>query len=812
MSGDPGASDVFEWTLAKRISLAETNEIINMEASAIQQNAGTTVFTNDSGEVTGVPHLDVEAPRNKLKPATSRPQEIVDFFSKPIATLAGVYSTSTTARTIIASKTVASMLTYDMWVSKFRGNLNMRGTIVLRLQINSMPFQSGLLMLKFIPPCNANLYSMRTNSPITFSQLPGVTMSLKQGEAIIKFPYRSPTYYYDLLGIINSPIDWGTVIVYAYTSLRTAATSVADCDWTLWASWEDVEIETPTMPQSGGGPSVRDKRGIRLLKGKIIQDKEVNGGKGPISSILSGGASIARGLGFIPTLGPLMGSAQWFLNRAAGVASSFGWSKPIISDGPMRMINNAHAYGNNADGSETALSLGLSSENSIVPITDIGLTDQDEMSINFIKTRWSFIQANTWNTSQTPYTALYTAQIYPRFFAGSGTATSLNHVVSYYIPTPISFLSNLFRFWRGSIRMRIRISKTDFHSGRLMVVYTPGRVSLNANIDYPYREIIDLRDGDSFCLTLPYASAWPWLDTNTPTGFVSIQVLNPLRAASSVDTTVDIITEISGGDDLEFAVPSHDQLYPFLPQMDCSIENEVRCGMIGGADEPREDNETEITIGEDVSSLAQLCKQYSRLFVSGSTSSTPTVANGSIDPYYIGGLRVVNAATNLQISCIYGDYLSLIVPLYAFWRGGVKVKMITDRNDGHQLVSLLVPSTLSSPTVGSPGTDPHSGGLPGPTPGTSSYGSCYAPAAFMSSTNGGFAVRVPPYQPGRYRTVQWSASPTDSQVSTDKTPMHLHWSSVGVSPDSTSIMLRGASDDFQCGLFLCVPPVTISMT
>ena len=62
-------------------------------------------------------------------------------------------------------------------------------------------------------------------------------------------------------------------------------------------------------------------------------------------------------------------------------------------------------------------------------------------------------------------------------------------------------------FWRGSINLHLKIIKTDYHSGRLLVTITPDDAGLapnNSQSTYSLRQVIDIRQNTEHVINLPY--------------------------------------------------------------------------------------------------------------------------------------------------------------------------------------------------------------------------------------------------------------------------------------------------------------------
>jgi len=100
-----------------------------------------------------------------------------------------------------------------------------------------------------------------------------------------------------------------------YSPLKFGSGS-SSVEVSVWLSWKDVSLVTPTLPEpQSGGPS--------------ISEREENAGS--VSKALRIVSSAAGSLSSIPSLTAFMTPASWVTNALAGAAASLGWSKPIVT-------------------------------------------------------------------------------------------------------------------------------------------------------------------------------------------------------------------------------------------------------------------------------------------------------------------------------------------------------------------------------------------------------------------------------------------------------------------------------------------------
>jgi hypothetical protein len=291
---------------------------------------------------------------------------------------------------------------------------------------------------------------------------------------------------------------------------------------------------------------------------------------------------------------------------------------------------------------------------------------------------------------------------------------------------------------------------------------------------------------------------------------MELTVLNTLKAAPSVSSGVDYVLEVAGGPDLEFAVPRRSNMMPYLPQMDdgSTPSGLMAKGAIADAYIESVDDRCQETIGEGVDSLKQLALRHYRIWFVLSAAGLPTKDNGAIQPYYLGCATSTLATQPISGGAILGDTLSLVCSLYAFWRGSVRYRFAADPNTGTYYVWLSSPSHIAHGA--GIGTNMASGGLGTLTQYTTMIAGLTSIASGGYSHGAGWQVHVPAYQGNRMRFVSLNYGPNQVMSDGSTASLSLGWRST-VGQAAEAILTRAGGDDYQCGLFLCVPPMIQSI-
>jgi hypothetical protein len=266
----------------------------------------------------------------------------------------------------------------------------------------------------------------------------------------------------------------------------------------------------------------------------------------PISTALMKVSKATSFLGEIPLLSQFMFPLSWASAQLSKAVSVFGYSAPNI-DTPSNRVVRIDNYGmSNFDNPIGAVVLGSSAVNSIQHNPGIFGTDLDEMSLKYIAGIYAYVTTVTWTDTAAIDTELYSVVIEPENLSNS------------YSLSPLAFITRLFKYQRGGVKIRVKVVKTTMHSGRLMFLYNPGSTVSVPDIRRPFliREIVDLRESSEIEFVLPYLLLNPWRDSDptqdfNPMGFFQILVHDKLRRPATASASVELLIEFCAADDFE---------------------------------------------------------------------------------------------------------------------------------------------------------------------------------------------------------------------------------------------------------------------
>jgi hypothetical protein len=638
--------------------------------------------------------------------------DIRQYLSRPIVFQRGVYSNSTYGQIATGDISDATVTSYFPTLTRLTGSYGWRATIVLRLEIQATPYQSGLLRLGWCPEYRA--VAATTYNPFlyltTFSQLPGVVLDINETTSVVlRVPFVSSLDYWFVnqgSTLVEQKFDIGTWAIWALTPV-SSPTGALPPNWALWTSIEDVEVIsmapansavtfTTAAPQLASQPPPADLP-LRLLSRsnsfrrtvtpQMAGAEERAQPTGPISGALALASRVAMFAGMaVPMISSYANPAAWMLRAGSMLASAFGWSKPINTSAVNRVFATANNYQQNCDAFDTSWNLGLFSDNQVTALPGFAGSDVDEMAIEYIISIPSIINTFSFASTNVVGDVLCNIAISPlAMYYQLGTNGLISNTVdttfSSFLPSPVFFVANCFRYWAGDFKFKFRMAKTKFHSGRVIVAHIPyyadggSTVFATPVIGTPMNfksHIWDLKDSNDYEFIVPFTCYRPFARVTDILGSLSITVEQPLMAPSTVVPTIPIIVEVQAMPGFVFGAPMSPNYLP-SPLVPKTVVPQD--GL----------NKTHYVMGEDIKSVKQLAMRLSM------TEATPFCGVTIMyAPVFTPSITAPTSVTYSNVGC--SEYFK---PLYAYGRGSARYSVLSLEKTQRLTLHLTVEGSFS---------------------------------------------------------------------------------------------------------------------
>jgi hypothetical protein len=612
-------------------------------------------------------------------------QDVKRFFERP--RLVTAVSASTT-RNFIYGTDITEPIS-QFWpaiaANRLNGVLGYKATIKFTVTVAATPFQQGVIVAAFQYATwdGANRSMNRTKFSQLCTNVPHARLDFADATMTeLCVPYCSYRNYFDIANTVSGGGDnaahrYGAFAInqiLPYATLSIAAPTIR-----LYISLHDMELFgavpvtlSAVLPQSGLAEAA-EKETRALVKNT--------------------GTAVRTMMG-VPKISPALHKAAWLVDKVANVASSFGFSKPIDELPIRRRWATGYTYDGNVDQPSEAFVAGPYQSNRLVFDSKVTPSPVDEMSLKYVLGVYGQSFVGTLSTSDVGGTPLYATNVCPTSFwfktnsgrPGGNTAlpVSSSLTTNAFAPTTLCYISQMFRYWNGSIKFRFHFCKTKFHAGRLLAAFIPatydteGPAVLSNPVPTPenagglvqpfqYSKVFDLKDNNVFEIEVPYISSRPWISTLGSSGGLSLTVLDPLISSGETASTITYLVEVCAGDTFDLGSYFGNGLIPFVGLNPTGTIATLQSGI----DVNNDEDVTQYTMGEKFSSIKELIQIPNTVTIqkaaSGSgTSQTPCFPHWTVAPRFTYSIP---AATTTSAYFTKSHHVALS-SLYSFFSGG----------------------------------------------------------------------------------------------------------------------------------------------
>ncbi|AYN75542.1 structural protein [Cragig virus 1] len=619
-------------------------------------------------------------------------------------------------------------------LNKIQNYQLLKANMKLTFMINGTPFHKGMVLASYsyLDTFNEIVTIGGDSQCVPRSQRPHVYLNPSTNKSgCICVPFFVPTNYLSLTNATISAASIGRVDLNSFQPLEQINAGTDTVTITVFGELSDVKLTAPTMVAvSLSGCSIEDFTIFSLeAQSGVSKEKDEYSSDGVISGPASAVANAAGALSTVPGIGPYAMATHIGANAISSIARLFGFSKPVQLSDTMRMYNTPLgnlALGEGADMSQKLTVTGKQ-EITVDPRT-VDLPDADSLAILPFAQRESYVTKFSWGVADVVDDVIFAMDVDP--MAERRSALTLGTQI---IPTSLSFLSRPFAEWSGTLKYRFQVLGSQYHRGRIAIVYDPTGPLTGDPYNVTYNTIIDLAEGRDFTVEFKWQkdraylsidtanSRTFWTETTPATrvpdsqyanGIFYVRVVNELVVPDAV-TGVDILVSISAGDDFELVNPMGGtmEVFPYVPVAPAagfSKENfdifdvEVQSGVsldIAPAEENSPEGELNqintttgvmsddsekplVFYGEKITSIRQLLKRYChfRLVSNDNAGTSRILANflmrqmpapGGYDP-------ASPDTTGAGVKYWYNNnnYINYYKLCFAGWRGSIRWKFL----------------------------------------------------------------------------------------------------------------------------------------
>lgn len=654
---------------------------------------------------------------------TETTASLANFLSRPVKIASFTWDLNNPTYSTPAIRPWTLYFNHPVIIKKIANFSRLHCALHLKVVVNATPFYYGSLRMFYQPLDDQRSTFVQDNDLVPFSQLPGFYIepqSMTTSE--MELPFAWPGNWINL-GLLQDTNAMGLLSFQQYAMLRSA-NGIGSAGVTIaifaWAS--EVELAGPTY-------------------GGSLQSEEYSDTAGTVSAPATMVANVASMLTEVPYIGPLASATATGARVVSGIAKLFGYSNPPMIDDVHGFQNKTfHAFSN----SETRMpidKLSLDPKNEVsISSAVAGLNEEDPLAFKNILTKESYLDLITYAGASPEETLLWSCFVNPSYMvsrtAGGG---------SYVTMTPMGYVSNMFRFWRGSIIYKFRIIKTQYHKGRLTITWDPNNniVGSTDSDSACFTRIVDLETDEEIEIEVPYRAVSPYLylrnnqnysnnaspsypplDLSTNNGCLTVRVQNVLTGPA-VSPTINILVYQRAGEDMLFSAPTSisNRNSHFDPAgvIQTSFEPELQVDKNLAQNSVGYDEKVAmITTGENIVSIRPLLHRTSLSTIQGFGFVTSALASGNITtanmlwrvPVGIGrtpmGYNLDNSGTPVPYSFCVNHPIDWILEMFMGYRGSINVH-INPHNENitncANISSLTVSRYYDTPIINTSSTD-----------------------------------------------------------------------------------------------------------
>lgn len=652
---------------------------------------GLTEFVDETEQMTNEKPSEIESSRYD----TSVSGDSLDnFFTRPILLQSWLWQ--------VGSQLDVLTSPWEQWITNKRvanrvaNYANFKGKLHLKFVLNGNAFYWGRSFCSYTVYNQSPLITYE-DSPLSIIpalQRPHIWLDASTsqgGELALPFFHQQ-----DCLDIQNSTefANMGKLWVKSMTPLRHANGSTRPISIQMFGWVEDISLSTLTQNTDTLAPQ----------SGLVPQAGEVTEG-GPISKPASALAKVASAVASAPVIRPYALATEAMASAVGATARLFGYSRPRIVEParPMTVQQTGNLAATDMDETINTLALTSKQEISIDPRI-VGLDGTDEMSFNYLASKWSYFVTFPWALSKTLNDPLFSIPVSPMAYQ-KGNRVLVPTTSDGWALTSLALVAMPFEYWRGTIKYRFQIVCSAYHKGRLLVTWEPrGSPSATPELNTVQSTIIDISETTDFEIEVGWGAKTPGLqvlelagtsdrfaigalatpDALRENGTINVYVLNDLVTSGSDTSDVSVLVS-TASDDLEVWAPNqtHIQTMTTVDPPPLALRSlDPQSGAMGPVSSTVTFGSKAlgripmICSGETITSFRTLMKRYilkrTRLY-KGNLSDLSTVMIVQRGSSYLGDWFQEDFGMDIQF---------FIVNCFAGWRGSTRHRYVPAMKNG----------------------------------------------------------------------------------------------------------------------------------
>jgi len=446
-----------------------------------------------------------------------------------------------TSHTVLANLRIPQdLLVNTITSTPFQAFTYWRGDVELRPQVTATPFHQGMVVCAFIPLCSDTQTLAIVSNFAALTANPCIYLFPNTNTAgILKIPFNSPYKYLDLTAPVNSfSGTLGRFVIVVFNPIQFAAGSSDTASVSLFSRFVNNKFKVPRI-STVQGPFMQAVPQSGAARAKV-KETATNVSGGLISKMVD---KILPENAITDTLLPMLAT---LLDKP---------TDPNQQPVAIQMVGRMNFH----DGVEHIDKLVVDPSQMYESDSCTFGTHADEMSIDYLKKRFTYLGSFNVATSDDPGKVLASVPINP---LPSTLLVNKQNKVSL-----LEYLSIPFAYWRGGITFKLVVVATSLQTLKLFAAFNfnqyapPSTMPLNVATSQ-YGEAFEINQGtNTIEFTVPYVSNTEYKFAPTGNtynslnsiGYLNFVVLNRLVAPSNTPIAITINVFIAGAEDFELS-------------------------------------------------------------------------------------------------------------------------------------------------------------------------------------------------------------------------------------------------------------------
>lgn len=678
-------------------------------------------------------HEDISSqPPTLLTTGVSSSANISEFLSRKV-----LIHTETWANGAALNLSLAPWQLYltNAVIDRKLTNYNLlKANMKITIYINGTPFHVGMALAAYNYMNTPGAFSVPATDQaiINRSQKPHIYLNAstcKGGCICVPFFFPQP-----FLSLTNPSVTAGPIGILTIDSFNNLVQVNGTDDVTLsvFVELEDVVLSGPTQAAlTVSSSSSLDFDSLFQVECQSSSgDNDEYEKEGVISGKASAVANLAGQLSVVPIIRPFALATQMGASAVADIARLFGYSKPVQTSDVSFVKNSPFTNFALTEGADSAQKLTITGKQELtIDSRTVGFDGTDDLALKNMTTRETYLTGFEWPVTAIQTSYLFSIDVDPMAEFRTNVVGGVR-----ILPTSLSFTSRLFSAWTGSIVYRFQVVASQYHRGKIAIIYDPTGPSFSGPYQSSFHTIVDISETRDFSIVVNwqsntafkqidgaidnrgfYTTAAPdtrTVNTDYSNGVLYVQCLNQLTTPDST-TPAQILVSVKAGDDFQLMNPTSEGIRhthlrtpePTSAESDLDFNSLFSVEVQSAAVEilPEEENAPEGTVdaqltlgaqmvtpsnsimfyGETIQSLRQLLKRTCHYvlisFTTGNSnemqlSTTYIPAFPISSGYDPGGGHTTGAARSYWYTSV--NYISYIKRYFAGWRGGIRHRFV----------------------------------------------------------------------------------------------------------------------------------------